>query len=150
MKQLITAVVLATAAMTANANSQLRDVNNSIKGQDFVAMINQCNTVSDAPIKTLTEQERKVVETAVKEQLKDPESAKFSDITVVSLRDVCKATTPYKDTKYNSNTMQWEVITKTQRDSKPIIKGLVNAKNSYGGYAGAQVFTVYENLSIKF
>jgi predicted phage-related endonuclease len=150
MKQLITALVLAAAATTAQAD-QIKAAFNSIKGQDFAAMNAQCNTVSDDPIShTLTEQDRKVVENAVKEQLKDPESAKFSNISVVSLRDVCKATTPYKDLKLNHSTMKWEVITKTQRDSKPIIKGLVNAKNSYGGYTGTQQFTLYENLKIQF
>jgi hypothetical protein len=149
MNKLLTALILVATAATAQAQTA-REAGESIKGQDYVAMLNQCKSVSNAPVKSLTEQERKVVETAVKEQLKDPESAKFSNISVVSLQDVCMATTPYKDTRYDANKMSWEVVTVTKEKSRPIIKGYVNAKNSYGGYTGDRSFVLYENLAIKF
>jgi hypothetical protein len=153
MNKLLTAMILSATAVTAQAwgvGDRLTALKDSIKGQDLIAMITQCNTVSYTPEKTLTEQERKEVEAAVKAQLKDPESARFGAITFVSLRDVCKATTPYKDLTYSNTTMRWEVITKTQSNAKPIIKGFVNAKNSYGGYTGEQQFIVYENHKIQF
>ncbi|MEG1350647.1 MAG: hypothetical protein RSD49_21710 [Hafnia sp.] len=61
--------------------------------------------------RSLTKQEINAVETAVKDQLKDPESARF------------------KHSKFVSN-------------GKGAYCGLVNSKNSYGGYAGNTPFMV--------
>lgn len=61
--------------------------------------------------RNLTTSEKKAVESAIRDQLKDPDSAKF------------------KHSKYVSN-------------GKGAYCGLVNSKNSYGGYAGDTPFMV--------
>ncbi|EBB1131587.1 TPA_asm: hypothetical protein GNB63_001503 [Salmonella enterica subsp. enterica serovar 6,7,14:g,m[p],s:[1,2,7]] len=59
----------------------------------------------------LTDSEKQAVESSVKEHLKDPDSAKFYH-----------GDFPYPDSSY-------------------VYCGQVNAKNSYGGYAGKQLFS---------
>jgi hypothetical protein len=62
----------------------------------------------------LTPSEKKLIENAVRERLRDPESARFEWLQVVELS--------------------------TDKDTNTYC-GFVNAKNSFGGYVGKQLFT---------
>ena len=63
---------------------------------------------------TLPPERIQLVQTAIKDRLKDPESARFSGV------------------KY------WEF--KSETDRIMYVCGFVNAKNSFGGYNGEQMF----------
>lgn len=62
----------------------------------------------------------RMAQASVQQQLKDPDSAKFGEITLVTPAE--------QSTKYQSI---------------KVACGSVNAKNSYGGYEGAVRFTVF-------
>lgn len=70
-----------------------------------------CSFYAHAEERALTKEERIAIERSVKERLKDPDSAKF------------------KHYKFIKN-----------QDSVHVYCGMVNAKNSYGGYVGLRPF----------
>lgn len=79
---------------------------------------------SGAAERALTKGEKAVIETAIKDKLKDPDSAKFKWL-------------PLNDAAMT-----------TEGDEKGVpYCGLVNSKNSYGGYVGFVPFLAY--LAIK-
>lgn len=65
---------------------------------------------------------------AVLDQAKDPDSAKFSEVTVGQ---------PSKTSVIRSSGSPLEEVTEWRGG------GTVNAKNSYGGYGGPRTFTCY-------
>ncbi|AJJ69510.1 Uncharacterised protein [Yersinia pseudotuberculosis] len=65
---------------------------------------------------------KKLVEDAIRNELKDPDSAKFSDIT-----------TPRKEVMVKNRNFVYGYSSCVY----------VNAKNSYGGYAGKQLYWVF-------
>ncbi|MBN3071168.1 hypothetical protein H4F33_03345 [Pectobacterium brasiliense] len=65
---------------------------------------------------------KKIIEDAIRDQLKDPESAKFSDMT-----------TPRKEVMVEQSNFVYGYS----------LCVYVNAKNSYGGYVGKQLYWVF-------
>ena len=142
MNKLITALILVAMAATAQAQS----LRKSIEGQDFIAMLDKCKDQSRLPAVNISNQDRLVVEEGVRKELKDPESAKFDKISAVSQYDLCTRLTSYKDVlPVNGNLVVVDITPK----KKPVLKGLVNSKNSYGGYTGFKRFTIYEDITTK-
>ena len=196
MKQLITAVVLATAVtaqaeepgglwgwvkdhscggqwscsdtkVAENASENLYTTNTIVSkvmeanailkanGEDYHGMVAECSAKFD-PLekKSITPQEQVKIEKLVRDQLKDPDSAKFREVRAANSYDQCKAITPYKDatSKLDSSTYKWsvEIRTRTMRDSIPLYYTEVNGKNSYGGYIGFQNVIVRQNGEVEF
>ncbi len=144
MNKLLTALILVVISATAQAQSLHKSIQES--GQDFSAMLKKCSDQSRLPAISISDQDRSVVEAGVKKELKDPESAKFDKISAVSHFDLCARLTPYKSVMpVNGNLAIVDITPK----KKPVIKGLVNAKNSYGGYTGFKRFTIYEDITTK-
>jgi hypothetical protein len=179
MNKLLTALILTATAATAQAEENsglwgwikdhscggqwscsdtkvavkshnLTDLHNSIKDTGFSAMLESCRSQDRLDFKPVDNVTQSKLELLVKQTLKDPDSAKFTQFRTADSYEICKATTPYQELKAPLRYGEpWEVITKTYKTSKPAYVGTVNAKNSYGGYVGATKVTVYENGEIE-
>lgn len=101
------------ANLCANANDGERDVKKVIIGTLFFSLF-----LGLAEARPLTSEEKSVIESSVRSQLKDPDSAKF--------------TFP--------NLLEGNLT-----DLPGRYCGKVNAKNSYGGYSGDQWFATNVN-----
>lgn len=71
--------------------------------------------------RTLTPKDQTAMETTVKNELKDPWSARFRDVIKTSPYDECRGTS---------------------------YRGEVNAKNSYGGYTGFKKFLIFKDGTV--
>lgn len=88
----------------------------------------------DSKIESADKHTQDMIKTVLKHTLKDPDSARFGNIYKASLSQQCRINLTHP------------VAVKLLPDWKYI--GLVNAKNSYGGYVGDKMFISNGSVSL--
>lgn len=91
------------------------------KDAEFAEAVRNIN-LDTADVGSKPKNYKKLVEDAIRGQLKDPDSAKFSDMTI-----------PHKEVMVENRNFVYGYSTCVN----------VNAKNSYGGYVGNQLYWVF-------
>ncbi|EHM37885.1 hypothetical protein HMPREF0454_04619 [Hafnia alvei ATCC 51873] len=112
-------IAIATLILSGCESQQMADAKR--KDAEFANAVKNINLES-ADVGSMPSNYKDLVESSIKAQLKDPESAKFYDMT-----------NPRKEVMVENRNFVYGYSTCVY----------VNAKNSYGGYAGKQLYWAF-------